>query len=458
MEDGLPLDGSHTADEDKITYFQKTFKIPSPFREQYFEISSLKVGGSWDEDYSINVPRYGDLLHECFLYITLNTTAQVSTESNSSLLTASTCIRLVDTMIGLAQKACRAFTADNFDMKAVCAWVVANSPSTEEYTRVLSLGTMNDVSFLRACESWRKSGVTYVTWYEQVEVFIQRLTTMSRPHVARMRASSMSTTRIRDWVDEIWLEFNNTRMCAFSGLCLEYLVESSGTRWYVDESMLIIPLPFWFCKHSISALPLYLLFNTTIDFHVRLHKPDDGMNRRVDVAQVSILTNYTLLSSAEKKNMMQRGTQQYLIESVEEMGKQACTSTLTNMDVTFRGLSKYMVYHFDDTDNSNVEGTLELLFASHPRLSKTSLQYLHLVQPFQYKMRHVPQFGMFVFCKHPMSPEPSGHCNMGVFPSIRVCVETKTLTTCTLFSVNQNYITIDCKHGLLRTENQRLGL
>lgn len=242
---------------------------------------------------------------------------------------------------------------------------------------------------------------------------------------------------------------------------------------------LFVPLPFWFCNDISRALPLISLQYTDVQivfkfrpFNKLWFTDRSNVNTVPDttlqVTSTYLFCDYIFLDEYERKKFAESKELEYLIEqfqindNIEISTGQ--TSIVTNLH--FNHCVKEMIWFYQSKDNLDVNeiGTYgyyidgdfstkkkpfieaQLKLNNHDRISKRSIEYFRLVQPYYHHTRSPDDFiYVYSFALFPEQLQPSGTCN---FSKIDNCNLILTMPSdipqgyLTVFSINYNVVKI----------------
>lgn len=213
---------------------------------------------------------------------------------------------------------------------------------------------------------------------------------------------------------------------------------------------LLIPLRFWFCRHSGDALPLVALRYHDVLFNLRYkdlsklcYYQDDPnlINMQtvqsqydINIINAQLYVDYVYLDSDERKRFAQ-STHEYLIEIVQFAEITDISGKKYNAHLSFSHPTKFMIWYVQPNQyRSNPNGTNKCQWnnfginndktgytmdQSYIRLNSYqltdpnhSMLYFNYVQPYSY-FKHSPTdgFNVYSFAAKPMELQPSSTCN-----------------------------------------------
>lgn len=124
------------------------------------------------------------------------------------------------------------------------------------------------------------------------------------------------------------------------------------------ETILYIPLQFFFCQDPGLALPLIALQNQDIKIHVTFRNKNEcywsenGIEPNVGNLNASLYMHYIYLD-AEEKAMFAKVSHQYLINQVQFSGDESITTTSAQINLKFTNISKSLLWVIQKDDHVN---------------------------------------------------------------------------------------------------------
>jgi len=221
---------------------------------------------------------------------------------------------------------------------------------------------------------------------------------------------------------------------------------------------LMIPLPFWFCKHPETAFPLISLQNQRLRLEIDTRPVESliidspGCNTRVslsDSVEFSLIVEYVYLDREEARWFVNR-PQVYLIEQVQQdLNNEFCGgSSLIRRELPFNGLMKELIFltryrvrsrenlwFFYSSQEPGIDGGGEFMSGANPAtddgirhgdiIDSAKIQYdtydivpeyparfFRVLQPYQH---HTVTPDDYIYCYswaiRPEEWNPSGHIN-----------------------------------------------
>ena len=223
-----------------------------------------------------------------------------------------------------------------------------------------------------------------------------------------------------------WLAIWSSLTCP-SGKEAEYqskMVEGGGTLSAARSC--VIPLQFWFCRHTGLALPLIALqyheVKLAIEFETVLNLTISGAAAVTTGLSASLYVDYVYLDTEERRRFAQI-SHEYLIEQLQFTGDETITAS-NRVKLNFNHPVKELVWvcqssaqhlsNFTDAAtgvNPCVSAKLQL--NGHDRFSQRNGNYFNVVQPYQHHT-NIPMTGVncYSFALKPEEQQPSGSANM----------------------------------------------
>jgi hypothetical protein len=168
----------------------------------------------------------------------------------------------------------------------------------------------------------------------------------------RLRAGETVLDRqTGEWMN-VWgsLTTSSSKRDAFNDL----VGKDDANQYLSGEQELMIPLPFWFCRHSETAFPLIALQTQRLRLELDTRALEDLVvdspkcDTRVtlsDSLELSLLVEYVYLDRDEARWFVER-PQIYLIEQVQQdLANEFCGgSDLMRKEIGFNGLMKELIF------------------------------------------------------------------------------------------------------------------
>ena len=237
-----------------------------------------------------------------------------------------------------------------------------------------------------------------------------------------------------DWL-KIWSELTTPggKFTGYQQMTGDY--EALGTT-EPDSNKFIVPLQFWFCRHSGLALPLIAL--STAEVKLTLYLETSDKLQKTNTAAAKSITNfkiwvdYIFMDTDERRRFAQSG-HEYLIEQVQTIPDNLLTSgTNVRIPLEFNFPVKELLLwgrktwaqssnnSFNDHYMTFTEGHLAL--NGTQRFYPRRQEYFLNVQNYEHHNR-VPRYGTidgveynnyiytYSFALEPENHQPSGVCN-----------------------------------------------
>jgi hypothetical protein len=217
----------------------------------------------------------------------------------------------------------------------------------------------------------------------------------------------------------------------------------------------IIPLQFWFCRHTGLALPLIALQYHEVKFAIEFEAVAnlvkalnvDGVTASTpsgSITSASMYVDYIYLDTEERRRFAQI-SHEYLIEQLQYTGDESLSGTSNRVKLNFNHPVKELIWVCQDSslDASNFADAAsgnnpcskaKLQLNGHDRFSERDGSYFNVVQPFQHHT-NIPATGIncYSFALKPEEQQPSGSANMS-----RIDNATLQLTISTAMSLLNN--------------------
>lgn len=218
-----------------------------------------------------------------------------------------------------------------------------------------------------------------------------------------------------------------------------------------EEYKLIIPLQFYFCRHSGMSVPLVALRYHDVVFNLKMKElselfyvednpnlldiPNIQSKYNINIVSAKLFVDYIFLDSDERKRFAQ-STHEYLIETVQRDEFPDVIGKDYNAHLTFAHPTKFLIwfcqpnqYRENPTGRNKCQwnnfgtnpdlsgGTLSSAFIRLNTYERTDTSqpiiFFNQVHPYMY-FNHSPNDGEYVysFGIKPLEHQPSGTCNM----------------------------------------------
>jgi hypothetical protein len=243
------------------------------------------------------------------------------------------------------------------------------------------------------------------------------------------------------------------------------LVENPSTNTDVTDSVVFVPLQFWFCRNPGLALPLIALQYHEVKINLEFGDATAVMgDASASIDSASLYVDYIYLDTDERRRFAQV-SHEYLIEQLQFTGDETASSKIK---LNFNHPVKELVWVEKDVDVSTVGtyvtsyDTAKLQLNGHERFSARVPQYFQLVQPYQHHER-VPTansgaktggVNVYSFALKPEEHQPSGTCNMSRIDNATLNLQgVDTTNTVKVFAVNYNVLRVMSGMGGLAYSN-----
>ena len=260
-----------------------------------------------------------------------------------------------------------------------------------------------------------------------------------------------------DWL-EIWSELTvpEEKRVGFNTMVGKNQIQPDASGGYTGvtlaDSVLFIPLQFFFCRNPGLALPLIALQYHEVKINVEFNAYDDVFNTSSTATMdCSLYVDYVYLDTDERRRFAQV-SHEMLIEQLQFTGDESITSANTKYRMNFNHPVKELVWVFSGAGaafgNYSVEldssgygpghdawdtmlsvepiKKAKIMLNGHDRMSERSGSYFRLVQPYQHHTR-VPTKPVYVysFALRPEEHQPSGTCNFSRIDNAQLSLELK---------------------------------
>lgn len=124
------------------------------------------------------------------------------------------------------------------------------------------------------------------------------------------------------------------------------------------ETILYIPLQFFFCQHPGLALPMIALQNQDVKIHITFRDKVDcywsenGTESNVGDFTASLYFDYIFLDT-EERALFAKKSHQYLITQLQFSGDEAISTTSAQINLNFTNISKELIWVVQKDDHIN---------------------------------------------------------------------------------------------------------
>ena len=244
-----------------------------------------------------------------------------------------------------------------------------------------------------------------------------------------------------------------------------------------DETVLYVPLQFWFCRNPGRALPLIALQYHEVKFNIAFRAASElfkgTASSSLSIPNASLYIDYVYLDTDERRQFAQV-QHEYLIEQLQFTGEEAYSNSSVKSKLSLNHPVKELVWvaqpqaNLNDNElsnygkESNYDGgqtvsTAKLQLNGQDRFSVRDGTYFNVVQPYQHHTR-CPADGIYVysFALNPEQHQPSGSVNMSRIDNATLLLELATGSADVLlkvYAVNYNVLRIMSGMGGLAYSN-----
>jgi len=224
-----------------------------------------------------------------------------------------------------------------------------------------------------------------------------------------------------------WLAIWSSLSCP-AGKSVKYLskmIEGGGDN--EEARSCIIPLQFWFCRHTGLALPLIALqyheVKFAIEFEALANLCAAVTAPTGSITSASMYVDYIYLDTEERRRFAQI-SHEYLIEQLQYTGDESLSGTSNRVKLNFNHPVKELIWVCQDSSlqasnfadaaaGNNPCEKAKLQLNGHDRFSERDGSYFNIVQPFQHHS-NIPATGIncYSFALKPEEQQPSGSANM----------------------------------------------
>ena len=225
-----------------------------------------------------------------------------------------------------------------------------------------------------------------------------------------------------------WLAIWSSLSCP-AGKEAEYqskMVEGGATG--LAARSCIVPLQFWFCRHTGLALPLIALQYHEVKFAIEFEAIANLVTSAWTAASLSMTSasmyvDYIYLDTEERRRFAQI-SHEYLIEQLQFTGDESVSGASSRVKLNFNHPVKELVWVCQSSalDASNFSDaaagvnpceSAKLQLNGHDRFSQRDGSYFNVVQPYQHHS-NIPSTGIncYSFALKPEEQQPSGSANM----------------------------------------------
>ena len=205
----------------------------------------------------------------------------------------------------------------------------------------------------------------------------------------------------------------------------------------------VVPLQFWFCRHTGLALPLIALQYHEVKFAIEFESlanlvisgtvNSNAADPSGSISSASLYVDYIYLDTEERRRFAQI-SHEYLIEQLQFTGDESVSGTSNRVKLNFNHPVKELVWVCQSSaQHAAAEGaggnahalsnfadagvnpcsSAKLQLNGHDRFSQRDGSYFNVVQPYQHHS-NIPATGVncYSFALKPEEQQPSGSANM----------------------------------------------
>jgi hypothetical protein len=208
---------------------------------------------------------------------------------------------------------------------------------------------------------------------------------------------------------------------------LASMIEGGATSGGYAARACIIPLQFWFCRHTGLALPLIALQYHEVKFAIEFESLANlcvsGASPTGAISSAALYVDYIYLDTEERRRFAQI-SHEYLIEQLQFTGDESISGENNRVKLNFNHPVKELIWvcqqsaleqsnFADAADGDNPCLNAKLQLNGHDRFSERPGSYFNVVQPFQHHS-NIPATGIncYSFALKPEEQQPSGSANM----------------------------------------------
>jgi hypothetical protein len=286
-----------------------------------------------------------------------------------------------------------------------------------------------------------------------------------------------------DWLN-IWAQLTQTaeQFTGYKSMVGETSALTTNNATAKAQTVLYVPLQFFFCRYHGLALPLIALQYHEVKINLEFRpKAECYMGDEVpgSLVNASLYVDYIYLDVDERRKYAQL-PHEYLIEQLQFTGAESLSATSNKVRLNFNHPVKELVWAAQldtrvatasNTDTGNVNQWTNWLDASsvnltsnaklqlngHDRFSQRDGTYFNLVQPYQHHTRIPDSAGVNVysFALKPEDHQPSGSCNFSRIDTVTLQLTQTTSAAHKLrvYATNYNVLRIISGMGGLAYAN-----
>lgn len=273
-----------------------------------------------------------------------------------------------------------------------------------------------------------------------------------------------------DWLN-IWNELTQTAEHMDGHDVL--IGNTTGLKGNADtstpETVLYIPLQFWFCRNPGLALPLIALQYHEVKFNISFRPANELIitSDGNDISPTPVMgdsalwIDYIYLDTDERRQFAQV-QHEYLIEQLQYTGAESYSNSTIKSKLSLNHPCKELVWvlqldsnavakkWFDYTSSdADILKSGKLQLNGHDRFDERDAKYFGVVQPYQHHT-NIPQTGVYVysFALNPEQHQPSGTVNMSRIDNATLLLNLNSSAAVQLRTYATNYNVLRIMAGM----------
>ena len=235
------------------------------------------------------------------------------------------------------------------------------------------------------------------------------------------------------------------------------------------ETVLYIPLQFWFCRNPGLALPLIALQYHEVKFNISFRPANELIitSDGNDISPTPVMgdsalwIDYIYLDTDERRQFAQV-QHEYLIEQLQYTGAESYSNSTIKSKLSLNHPCKELVWvlqldsnavakkWFDYTSSdADILKSGKLQLNGHDRFDERDAKYFGVVQPYQHHT-NIPQTGVYVysFALNPEQHQPSGTVNMSRIDNATLLLNLNSSAAVQLRTYATNYNVLRIMAGM----------
>ena len=234
------------------------------------------------------------------------------------------------------------------------------------------------------------------------------------------------------------------------------------------DTMLYVPLEFWFCRNPGLALPLIALQYHEVKVNIEFDTLVNAGISEGSMGTTALWVDYVFLDTDERRRFAQL-SHEYLIEQLQFTGEENITAASNKVKLNFNHPVKELVWVMQETNGTFADYTsgsgategnytvaAKLQLNGHDRFAERKGKYFNMVQPFQHHT-NVPSnkgINVYSFALKPEEHQPSGTLNFSRIDSAVLNVTAATgAARIRVYAVNYNVLRVMSGMGGLAYSN-----